>query len=266
MNENIMKEIVDKAKKAVEHLDEPYRTKAFEIVLNKLLNDLDKQEEEPEAITVPKSSVTSYEQDDADKVMSKIDRTKYPLMFKLSHALDLALYTLLIVREQCGLNGLTASQVSKILTDKFRLKATPSAIGMALKSSPYVDRTPIETGGGTGYCYKLMHAGEEYLKELLKSPSPTFKSTTHKATTKNNSRPSKDRKEGLKSRILALVEKQFFEKPCDATEVRQRLRDNGFPYDLEPIRTTMLRLVKKNQLRRIRESKGNTTVYKYVNP
>ena len=175
-----------------------------------------------------------------------------------------ALYVLQIVRDECGLDGLTSSEIFKILSDKFRLNSTVNAISMALMNSKYVDRTQISTQGAPpSYRYRLMHAGEEYLNVILKNPSS--KLHVGKDKTIGTSHSPQKRREGLKLRILTLVQKGFFEEAKSPAEVRDRLRTDGFSHDLEAIRTTLLRLVKRNQLARKHESNGNANGYKYYN-
>lgn len=266
MAEQDLKNIVDKAKKAVEHLEEPYKSKAFEVLLSKLLSGEPAPASTPVLARAPVTMpAASYEPDAVEKAMNKIDRTKYPLMFKLRTVLERAIYALCIAREQGGLDWLTAPEISKLLMEKFRVKATSAAVSMALMRSEYVDRNSVETGGGAGYNYRLMHAGEERIKALLKDPFAEQSTTAATPKSKNN-RTAIKRTAGPAARIAGLMEKSFFEKPKDAMETNQRLKDDGFHHEAKRVHTALLRMVRQGKLRRLRETKGETTVYKYVNP
>lgn len=159
-----LKELVAKAEKAVEGLEEPLKSIGFKTILAKLL-------EKKEDIEKPKKILKKSgngKDDEIRDIHSKINRTEFPKMYKLKKALDQALYILKIVRDVTGNEGLLPLRISKMLGSVFRIKTTPAAINMALgNAGTYVDRKPVRVQGGQGYEYLLMHEGEEYLDKKL---------------------------------------------------------------------------------------------------
>ena len=165
-----LKKLVAQAKEAVENLDEPLRTKGFEVILAKLLNSKLKDEPQEKIRKIPIKQQLIGKDKNLENICSSINRTEFPKMYKLHKALDRALYVLKIVRENLNIKGLLSLQISKILNSVFRLKTTAASINMALgEAKTYVDRKPIKVQGGQGYQYFLMHDGEEYLKGVLEN-------------------------------------------------------------------------------------------------
>ena len=267
-----LKEHVEKAKEAVNDLEEPLKSKAFEIILNKLLtNSIPLQQPSVETQPLTPSLQTQdliYDADVADKLTNVINSTKYPIMYKLKKALDRALYILYLTRQDHGVDGLNPSQISKILSIKFRIPSSPNSIGMALmKAGSLVDRRPINTSGGNAYQYAIMHEGEVYIKKIIDNPPiEDVKISFNKSTKKSTKRSSKKPKVGLKDRLMSLNEEGYFSTPREASEVQVELKDRGHSYNYEPVAVALLRLVKKMKLRRIKEVKGQKNIYKYCKP
>src|SRR3989344_3735213 len=264
MDDKSLKEKVDAAKESVKDLEEPLKSKAFEIILNKLLAE----SSTPENRVTQNQSQKNFEEDVADRLVNTIDSTAYPLMFQLSKALDRSLYVIFIAKNDHNVDGLTPPQISKLLSLKFRLPCTVNTIGMALmKASHLADRKQIFTKGAPAYEYKITHPGEQYIEKILEN-TPTER--IHVSNKKLNGRPAKNGKrkpkEGSKERIILLKEQGFFDKPKETSEVRSELANKGFHYEAVPINVALLRLVRKSVLRRIKEVKGQKGIYKYCNP
>ena len=260
---------VEKAKEAVKDLEEPLKTKAFEIILNKLLSEGVNQQQIQNPNTLQKEPENNYDSDVGDQLSNTIDSTAYPIIYQLKKALDKSLYVLLISKNDHSIDGLNPSQISKILSVKFRIPTTANSISMVLmKAGNFVDRKQVATTGGSAYQYRIMHAGEQYIQNILNNPpSEVVARPTRKKSTKSGSsnKPRKTKK-GLKERILSLKDESFFEKPKEAKEIKEELEVRGFHYNYEPVCVALLRLVKKGIFRRIKEVKGKKTIYKYCNP
>jgi hypothetical protein len=178
-SENI-KKIAEAAQEAVKNLDPDLKGKAFETILSRML---DANIQNPKAkksrgrlvaskqgVTKPKNDIceTNVFKEQTIRLQNGINRTKYPLMFKLDKALDKALYLLSIAQKDFVVDGLVPSQIASLLTNNFRLKTTANAISMALMDAKtYVDRRPVTIRGGSGYVYFIMHDGETHLTGLL---------------------------------------------------------------------------------------------------
>ena len=265
MEEKSLKEKVDATKEAVKDLEEPLKSRAFEIILNKLLAE----DSAPKNTSNHKTILSkSFEEDVADKLINTIDSSAYPLMFKLSKALDLSLYTLYIAKNDNHVDGLTPQQISKILSLKFRIPCTFNNVGMALMKVPNLaDRKQITTKGASAYEYRITYPGEQHIKTLLDNPPEQDKTILRRKsinkTQKNSKRTSK---QGLKERIIKLKEENFFDKPKETSEVKKELANRGFHYGPVPVNVALLRLVRKSVLRRIKEAKEQKSIYKYCNP
>ena len=133
--------------------------------LGKLENRVSKIESD---IYAKKVKVKAQKKDLGDKILSsEIDLSEYEYIYKLS-GLPLFLTVLKIALEKFNIDGLTPPEISKILKVKFRTSKAVSAknVSMALsKAGECVDRVPNPRG--RGYLYRIMHAGEERLKEEI---------------------------------------------------------------------------------------------------
>jgi len=169
VDEEIIEDIkkkVEIAKKAVEELDEPLKSKGFETVLSKLLDQ--KPKIGPVIRTQPEKKLSNL-----DMIISTLDRTRYPEIYKFEKNLDRALFVLKIAQDELGVDGLTPPQIADILTNKFRINCTAPAVSMALSDAKLmVDRERIKSSsGGRAYKYRLMHGGYEYIENILKKHS-----------------------------------------------------------------------------------------------
>jgi len=174
-----LKKITTTANEAVKDLDPELKKIAFDNILNRLLDEScgtlpskktkPAREAKPRPKTVSKKTSEPSELDSiTTKILTSINTTKYPVMFKLNKTLDRSLYLLKIVRDDLQIDGLVPSQIGKVLTEKFRKKTTGNAVSMALMDAlKYVDRRPVTIQGGSGYTYHIMHDGEEYLKPII---------------------------------------------------------------------------------------------------
>lgn len=171
MDKEKLREKVEAAKHAVKDLDPELKETAFRTILEKLLQEEDKKVPR-KGKTIKKTKSVSSGNTESDeiskKLFSELNRADYAEMEELRVTLDRALYLLMIARDKAGIDGLTPPQISKILTDKFRLKATASAVSMALMdANKYVDRRPTVVNGATAYKYCIMREGEKRITEKL---------------------------------------------------------------------------------------------------
>lgn len=167
-----IKKLTQKAKEAVEGLEEPLKTEGFKVILNKLMESGKNDSSRTVEIKKKKKAIASTAVDVTgvvEEVCNKINRTNYVEIYNMKKTLDKALFILKIVRDEAGVDGLLPLQISRILNVAFKIKATSIAISMALSSATkYVDRKQVDTRGGKGYKYYLMHEGEKYLEDLTK--------------------------------------------------------------------------------------------------
>ena len=146
----------------VKDVPEEYRKSSFEILLAHFLSqripsfDI-KQKKQP----VQKHSKT-------DEGMRTILNSKYDWAFtgiKDLKGLTQYIHILDVVEKKFKIDSLSASNIAKILEQKFRLKKKPTAISMSLMSSvgECVDRSKV----GYEYKYTITVLGRKKLKEVL---------------------------------------------------------------------------------------------------
>lgn len=150
----------------LDELDAKYQIKPLEeIAENKEAND---------KINMPTKKYSSKTEIVVDEnfqkeVIDKIDKSKYTYILNLNSFDMKTLAILDMARKDFKKDGLTSSEIIKILTDKFRIKAAWSTISNALKKldqKGYVDSKQAE-GHPTKRVYRIMTNGENYLKEEI---------------------------------------------------------------------------------------------------
>jgi len=222
-------------------------------------------------------------------LISDIDSTKYPSVTSASKALDSSLMVLQIALNDHGVDGLTPNGIAKILTNKFRIRTTTTAVSMALgKATSFVNRIP----DGQGFSYRIMPPGEKFLSELSEQQSPTNATPQRKRTKKERgmespkpevaseerageAEPKKPTQSvssksksaagmGPKAAVLGLMDSGFFSLGRTSPEVRDYLKKKrGFSFATDALRFTLLRIVREGKLERDENAEGQ---YEYKQP
>ena len=128
----LVKEAAEAAKHAPEHLQEAAFNKAFEALQAQASNTIgaSKAPKEPRH----KTARTSKNKHDGEgRSIDELNRTDYPEIDHDSTALVNSLRLLLAAKNDLDIDGLTGAQIAKVLTEKFRFRITPQAIGQALE-------------------------------------------------------------------------------------------------------------------------------------
>jgi hypothetical protein len=101
---------------------------------------------------------------DVGLLFNGMDSSAFAEVQSGAQVLDRALWILRIGREHLGLDtGISADDVSRVLTDKFRIKTSRDAVRKAFDRAPtLVDRVQVE---GAAARYRIMAAGDRYLAE-----------------------------------------------------------------------------------------------------
>lgn len=98
-----------------------------------------------------------------EHLIRKLDRTRYPQVTAGRKALELALLVLKAAKDEAGIDGLTAPEITRVLVEKFRVSEKESAIRMALgRARRLVNDVP--RGRGRAYC--IMAEGEQLVSKL----------------------------------------------------------------------------------------------------
>jgi len=171
------KEKLEEIQKAVAGLDEPLKSKAIDKLLETAFNSwnshkLQKGEKKERTHTTKKIQANRSEKIKehtiADKKMlESINRTEHPEIHKLQNNLDRALFVLEIMQKK-NYDGLNPSQIRAILTDVFKIKSNTAAISMALINDKYyTEKEAVAYRGSHANKYRIMQAGEDYIKNKL---------------------------------------------------------------------------------------------------
>lgn len=166
-------EITTAAKKAeqiAKDFEEPYKSIVFRTVLDKLLSGQSPQVTPSPQHTKSTSPAPSGNENRIERICSSINRTNYPDISRLHSAKDKAIFVLRIARDNAGIDGLSALEISQILDKVFRLRVTRHAITMSLgPEAKLVDRKSIKTKKGIeSFIYRVMAPGEEHLDNIIK--------------------------------------------------------------------------------------------------
>jgi len=161
---------LEEAQDAVANLEEPFKTMAFKRLLEQIAPEDTCEIKIPSKKKVKSAKIKKSIQkidEETQKIVSSLNRTKYPIVKKLSKSLDLALYTIHIMGEE-GYDGLNPSQIVSILNGVFKKNVKSPAIGMALmKADEFTHRIPFTYKGGKSYKYQIMEKGEGYVEKLI---------------------------------------------------------------------------------------------------
>lgn len=292
----IFKQAAEIAQQAPENLQETAFSKAVDLLTGNAQQEpvitpagqVPKKKSKPTKRTDANSGVSS-----TDRLIDEINSTQHPGVKSASSVLDRSLMVLQIALTEHDVDGLTPTEIATILTEKFRIRTTRTAVNMALgRATSLVDRRPQ----GRGFLYRIMGPGEEYLahqdgpsdssihsnrrgkprKKRInrKVTSPTdggsakevHKPKRHsKNSTKDTSqkKSQKDRA-GPKATVLSLIDSDFFSKPRTGPEIQGYLKTKrGFNFGTDSLRMVMLRLVRDEKLERDLNAEGE---YEYKIP
>lgn len=177
MENKPLKDKLEEAQEAVSNLAEPFKTMAFEKILNSLFvseNEVKINQsgntEKPKKESKKSGLISKKRVDEeTEEMIKKINRTEHSIVKKMNKALDLSMYVLKIMEEQ-GYDSLTPSQITNILLEVFRKKTTAAAVGMALlNADEFIHREKTIHRGAVSYKYKLVDKGEDHINSLIET-------------------------------------------------------------------------------------------------
>ena len=168
MENKRIRHAIEQAKNAVNEIEEPYRSLAFTVVLEKLLY----QKLSPSQVEIAQAShILSKNVEDEDKTLEKILAHKFDWSrYNFIHQLDPYAKYLLILKialEEFQIDGLTPPEITKILAEKFRTFKTYNAISMALSGmrGNLVDRIQK----GNSFAYRISKNGLNYIQNKIEN-------------------------------------------------------------------------------------------------
>jgi hypothetical protein len=223
------------------------------------------------------SSSDGAESDNASaRLIDGINRTAYPEIASASKVLDRALALLRLASRDFNIDGLTAPEIAKVLTEKFRQRTTRQAVTQALGAA----HTMADTGRrGRTTVYRIMQPGEDYLDAGGGQSQPTErrappsrrgrrrqpKNSQSAGTSRTRSAPKATatprarggRRRGPKTVVGELIDEGFFNEPRTMAETQEQLRHKkGMRYTLQDLSPTFVRLLREGRLDRDRNDSG----------
>jgi transposase len=214
-----------------------------------------------------RSSGSNDSDDRASILLAGINRTAYPQIADTPRLLDKALWLLRTAHDDFSIDGLSASEISKVLKDKFRLTYSRQGVGQALdKASRLVDR---DTSGPV-VRFRIMAPGETHLdnpdKDVKKAKTAKRSRPKTKQAPKGSAKQPKDK--GKDSQLPkrggrptpftvldGLVTSGFFGAPQTIGGIREYLEEKqGRKYKASELSPALLRLLRNGKLTRAKNS------------
>ena len=267
--EDIKRAIAEAAKIAAE-VPEPLREAAFNAAYASLIGE-NTGASGTGAKSRPRSKRAQRVDDDPgpDPVKlfnDQVDRTKYPDVEKSTSLLDRSLWVLRVARVECGIDGLLAGQIERILVDKFRLTASRRGVAKALdQAGRFVNVT--KTSQGT--TYRIMQPGETHLEKAEHDEPPADKNAAAPprrrrkrdvaATGKPRSGKPKARRAGPgpTDAVKQLIESGYFDEPRTIGDMRSYLAaKRGLRLEVTDLSPILVRLLRNGALDRDKAENG----------
>jgi hypothetical protein len=259
MNSENLKEIFKQAAEIAESVPKDLREAAFNRALDTLLVS-----EKPRAAKSQKrvlrlkdTEIDGNTSDNIAILLADLDRTAHPEIATTPRVLERSLFFLRAVRDNHNIDGLGASQIAKVLTEKFRLKTTRQAVTQALDvAGNMVDRR-ITLGKVS---YHLMLPGDEYLAagNFISSikPKKTLNAPNAEKKARITGRP------GPGAMLKELVKSGFFAEHRSITDIQHHCENNlAHNYALNELSTPLRRAVHSGLLKREQNNDGQ---YEYI--
>jgi hypothetical protein len=212
-------------------------------------------------------------------LFNAINRTKHPDVGATPRVADRALKVLEVAHKEHGVDGLTADQIAKILSEKFRLPTKANSVAKALvRETSMVD---VRGGvGGTSRVFHIMEPGEAYLTRLRSGdegggsrgatampsarPAKSHKSRSRKKASARAKAPKEKSigkraagRPGPKAAIEQLLGAGFFSSARTISAIADHLRDQwGHSYSVQELSPALIRSVRDKSLKRSRDKAG----------
>lgn len=260
---------------------ESMREAAFHRALDQILGAPGAGSEGPRVPTRRRTSRATKRRDEAERddaaaqLIGGINRTAYPEIAAASKVLDRALALLRLASRDFDIDGLTAPEIAKVLTEKFRQRTTRQAVTQALTAA----HTMADTGRrGRTTVYRIMQPGEDYLdaggsksQTTERSAGPARRTrrrqpkSAGRSTTKSPSKPKKvtkvqthgGRRRGPKTVLGELIDDGFFAEPRTIGDAQEQLRHKkGVRFTLQDLSPAFVRLLREGRLDRDRNASG----------
>jgi hypothetical protein len=270
-----LKDAFKRAAEIAAVVPEPMQDAAFHRALDEILGGQEPIPRQPKgrARGQKKERLDSESAADiARQLIDGINRTAHPEVSSATKVLDRALAVLRIAARDFDTDGLTAPEIAKVLTDKFRKRTSRQAVTQALGAA----NTMVDTGRrGRVTVYRIMEEGETYLDaggsqspadestqatpsrrtRRKSSPRRRKKSSTGAAATKT--RATTSRRRGPKAALTELIDEGFFAEPKTIGDAQEQLKHKkGLSFTMQDLSPTLVRLLREGRLDRERSASG----------
>ena len=218
-----------------------------------------------------------------DELLAALDRTAHPDVGATTRTADQALKVLQLAHDAYGVDGLTAAQVTEILSQKFRIPAKIGAVKMALQRE--TSTVDVCKGSNGSNVFRIMAPGDEYLTRLRNGgaaggQAPAVAPKKHRAS-KSKPAASGDRpmpnsaeapkgargkkngaRPGPKAAVGLLVSAGFFDQARTISQIQEELKHHkGHTYSVQELSPALVRSLRDNTLARERNGAGQ---YEYT--
>jgi hypothetical protein len=273
MNKDVLKELFSQAAEIAESVPKDLREAAFNRALDALLGSQKTNIASRSGRTeIARAKQDVVDEDHVSVLLSELDRTQYPEITSAPRVLERALFLLRAVRDNHSVDGLGASQIAKIITDKFRMRTSRQAVTQALDAAG--DKVDKKIRGNKT-TYHLMEPGYEYLEKGDFSINAPQRKTAQKSkqknaasqgeieeTVKGEKRGHGSSRPGPGAMLKALVESGFFSERRSIVDIKQYCEKNlAHIYALNELSTPLRRAVHNGLLKREQNSDGQ---YEYI--
>ena len=270
-------EASEAAKLAPDHLQEIAFSKAFDV----LSEGSATQSGTVTSGGQPKraqSKTPSKEKGDSGALLDALNRTAHPEINHGQSGLDNSLRLLRAARDDLGIDGLSAAEISRVLTEKFRARISRQAVRQALNDAGrYVNRDKE----GSVVMFQIMGPGEAYLdkpkeagakaqakgnntkKKVSTKPKAAKKAAKYSKETADSSSKSK-RRVGPDAALRQLYDDGFFSSVRTIGNITEELKhSHGRAYKSSEMSPVLLRYLRNGDLKR---EKNKDNQYEYSKP
>lgn len=277
MNADPQKDLFKRAAEIASVVPEPMQDAAFQRALDMLQEEeaghssrrsSPKRSQRTSTETSIDSKVGSTKPDDV--LIEGIDRTKHTEVADEPKVLERALHILKIAHDEFGIDGLSANEIARVLTEKFRIRTTRQRVNQVLDSATtLVDRA--SGAGRRGARYRIMAPGERHLAKprdegkdrtdttSRKSTSQPRRAARKQAKSKGPSATSQRRRRsvGPRAAIDGLLSDGYLDEPRTIGDVRDYLESKkGRTFKVTDISPTLTRMLRDGSLDREKTEAG----------
>jgi hypothetical protein len=222
--------------------------------------------------------------DHAHQLIDRINRTAYPEIASATNVLGRALALLRLAKRDFDIDGLTAPQIAKVLTDKFRQRTSRQAVTQALGAAHSMVDTHAR---GRTTVYRIMQAGEDYVdrgsgqqggntgeaalargrrrrssrrRTAVATPSDELTATTPapRRRAQQNTTTHRSRRRGPKAALGELIDEGYFGQARTINDAQEHLRHKkGLRFTLQDLSPSLVRLLREGRLDRDRNASGH---------